>query len=86
LQSFEVKFFNPNSDLEKGSSFSTRHCEHLKGACLHAEVLVFMKQICAQPNVPARKRACALKRSGAQAWQSHREKRDCFASLAKTVS
>ena len=34
----------PNSDLEKGSPFSIRHCEHLKGV-----------------------------------WQSHREKRDCFA-------
>ena len=31
-------------------------------------------------------RACALKRYGAQAWQSPWKNRDCFASLAKTVS
>jgi hypothetical protein len=29
---------DPNPDLEKGNPFSACHCEHLKGACLHAEV------------------------------------------------
>jgi len=29
----------PNPDLEKDTVFPTCHCEHLKGACLHAQVL-----------------------------------------------
>jgi hypothetical protein len=44
-----------NSDLENKTLSLSSHCEHPKGACLHAEVLAFVKQI------------CAAKRSGTQA-------------------
>jgi len=30
--------FDPNPDIEKETVFPPCHCEHLKGACLHAEV------------------------------------------------
>ena len=34
---------DPKSDLENETHFPFCHCEHLKGACLHAEVLVFVE-------------------------------------------
>ena len=49
---------NPNSDLENKTLCPFRHCEHLKGACLHAEVLIFTLTL------------CASMRYGTQAWQS----------------
>jgi hypothetical protein len=52
---FFQKSLTQKSDLENETHFPFCHCEHLKGACLHAEVLTFMKQI------------CAAKRSGMQA-------------------
>ena len=55
---------NPNPDLELDTLLPVSHCEHLQGACLHAEVPRF----------------------GTQAWQSLGEGRDCFVSLATTIS
>jgi hypothetical protein len=65
---------SPNPDLKKGTPFQVRHCEHLKGACLHAEVPVFAET------------HRAGRRYGTQAWQSHRKNRHCFVSLAMTIS
>jgi hypothetical protein len=55
-----------------------RHCEHLKGACLHAEVPAYAETL---PEG---------RRYGTQAWQSPFAyapvKRDCFVPLAMTPS
>ncbi len=53
----------PNSDLENKTLCPFRHCEQLKGACLHAEVLIFTLTLCASI------------RYSTQAWQSHRKRR-----------
>ena len=49
----------PNPDIEKETVFPPCHCEHLKGACLHAEVPAFAET----HRVGGR--------YGTQAWQSH---------------
>ncbi len=88
-----------NPVLENKAPLPAFHCEHPKGACLHAEVLALIGGgMSSQTVSPARakaplrdeskirRRACALKRSGAQAWQSLVRKRDSFFLLAKTAS
>ena len=68
----------PNPDLENGNPFSICHCEsRQKREKVRA---------CTPKCLPLLKQICAAKRSGTQAWQSPWKNRDCFASLAKTVS
>jgi hypothetical protein len=35
----DTQIMSPNPDIETGTLFPMGHCEHLEGACLHAEVL-----------------------------------------------
>ena len=60
--------WGPNPDIEKETVFPAYHCEHLKGACLHAEVTAFTDSLC-YLGVTARRRGNLIAKG-----------RDCFVS------
>jgi len=73
LPELQFRHKDPNPDLENETRSLVCHCEHLKGACLHAVVPAFAETL------------RAGRRFGTQAWQSHWKRRDCFVSLAMTI-
>ena len=55
--------YYPNPDIGKETVFPPCHCEHLKGACLHAVVTAFTDTIC-QLGVTVRRRGNLIEKTG----------------------
>ena len=69
----------PNPDIEKETVFPPCHCEHLKGACLHAVAAGFGTQAWQSDEVVARAQPVAISRAA-----SLHSGQD-FVSLAMTI-
>jgi len=60
--------FDPNPDIEKETVFSPCHCEHLKGACLHAVAPASISKLC--ESVSARRRGNLIEKDGIASFHS----------------
>ena len=61
--------WDPNPDIKKETVFPACHCEHLKGACLHAEVTAFTDSLC-YLGVTARRRGNLIEKDGIASFYS----------------